>query len=234
MAGIYIGVSGLFSQRPGLSEKVESAIVSHNVDRKSFARFLAAYLLEGTNGEATHPLDQPLRFMTDAMNFNVFDQAFLGPFKASNSDLQDANVRVWTAIACSELGFSDRALSFENGALVITSDNNPSQYGCNRQKLSRPYDSSAIQLREPLVYLEGSEDPAAPPASQAKYHFDNQHLSPRKTFFLFGGFGHSILSSLDGRKSGLSRQVWLSGFTPSTAKSLLAEWHVEAEEILGQ
>jgi pimeloyl-ACP methyl ester carboxylesterase len=214
-----------FNQRQGLADRVESVIVKNNVDRKVFARFFAAYLFEGNTGKAQeHPLDQPLQWMTDGLNFKVFLD-FLTPFQKENQT-EDVSGFLWLAITCHELVPLNFDFTFKDGLLNIEKASTGNSLTCKNTNIDRPYDAQKLQLREDIVYLEGSDDPATP-LSQALYHFASQKNAKAKSFILFNGFGHSVLAWIEYRHPGLVKQIWSHNFDPNFIKASLPEFQID-------
>ena len=227
LAGYVSAVKRYFLNRPSLLQKVESSIEKYGVDRKVFAKFLTAYIIEGIMGKGQgHPLDEPLHWMTDGLNFKVFNEEFLIPIQKQNPSGEDANEFVWSAVTCNELSPLNFEFTFLNGDLKIESGSTGHRLTCKNKTIERPYDSKKMQLREEIIYLQGSEDPATS-MDQAIYHFDSQKLSKRKDFIVFGGFGHSVLAWLEYRHSGLVKEIWLRNFDPNFISANLPEFQIE-------
>ena len=55
-----------------------------------------------------------------------------------------------------------------------------------------PYDSKKFQIQSPVVYVNGETDTATPLWS-AKYHYENQYLTTKKTFIEVSKGEHSPL-----------------------------------------
>lgn len=189
--------------------KIELSVANHNLNRKLFADFIMENLIFGTMPYAGHILDDPLNLLIN--NFTDFIANYFTPTSTENSNApaQESFSKLWSGIWCRELNESvdHENLYFENGYLRIHEDLD----NCTHQISHNFYDAEKYQLREKIIYLQGSNDPATS-LLQAQYHFNHQKNNPNKTFILFDGLAHSpslIVQQLD---STLMPPIWRSDF----------------------
>ncbi len=92
-------------------------------------------------------------------------------------------------------------------------------------ELSAPYDSAEWQIRTPIFYVQGLNDPSTPPA-QAVYHFSKQKGAD-KYLVMVPGAGHPALGAINECKDKLWQAILNSGagieesLTGCTANPLL-------------
>ena len=214
----------LVSHRNLSRQNIEKAIIDHHLDRKIMVNFLGAGLQVGQLNKRENILDKPLRWMTDGMNFGVFQRSFYDPqlINESSPESQDG-IDVWKAIFCQELVDSadgSKELIYQNGQLKIQNTVSTSFHNCEGLRNTRPYDSAKMQLRERLVYLEGGSDPQTPP-EQAKYHFKSQVNAADKIFITFDGMGHSPQYNTELSIPGAIRKIWAAGFAIHSIHAIL-------------
>ncbi|MNK06313.1 Alpha/beta hydrolase family protein [compost metagenome] len=110
-------------------------------------------------------------------------------------------IRLYKEIICRELVPDIRDVKYDfdfvNGDLVATKDRL-----CTGIPLSRPYDSAQYQIKAPIYYFSGKQDPATPPA-QVLYHFQNQITT--RTWVSVEQGGHQALT---GNLMDCSENVW--------------------------
>lgn len=100
--------------------------------------------------------------------------------------------KVYKAISCSEfaddLSGTDVYFKLVNANVVVEKN-----LFCENYKLTSAFDSKNFQIKAPIYYFEGDQDPATP-VSSAVYHFNNQKKSLQKVFILVKNGGHGALS----------------------------------------
>jgi pimeloyl-ACP methyl ester carboxylesterase len=108
--------------------------------------------------------------------------------------MPDDFARVHRLLSCREWAPEQRAQGEIDFALVGTQlEPQPRATYCDGLTFDRPFDAAEWPLSGAVVYVQGTRDPATPPA-QSRYHFDHQ---PRADRYLitFAGAGHSTLGS---------------------------------------
>lgn len=96
----------------------------------------------------------------------------------------DFSSRLFAKVDCHEFSPADGYTYFDKGKLYFDAANDP----CKNEAFDRPYDSASFEIRSPIYYLVGTNDPAAP-YEGAKYHFDKQPIA-RKNMVTVKGGGH--------------------------------------------
>ena len=99
-------------------------------------------------------------------------------------------------VACTELSevidIGKRIPILDNGSIKMVEHHRSHEF--NDQCLDvktpyRPYDSKKLQIQSPIIYVNGETDTATPVWS-ARYHFDNQAMTSKKTFIEVSKGGH--------------------------------------------
>ncbi|MFZ4402508.1 MAG: hypothetical protein ACOYOK_00260 [Pseudobdellovibrionaceae bacterium] len=136
----------------------------------------------------THPEYGDIGLMTFKMLEDPKTRSIiLDQVKAKSIDTDHLS-QVFQSISCSDLVENAGDVDFKNANMIPYI---PANNVCKHTKLNK-YDSAKFQISAPIVYFNGSNDPATPIA-QAKYHFLNQK-SKTKTFVEVVNGGHSALT----------------------------------------
>jgi len=110
-----------------------------------------------------------------------------GPQKAPEEKAAEA--RMNSIIACREIADVDYDLHFEGGEFLFGDKTD-----CSPFTFDRPYDAKNWPITQPIFYLSGELDPAAPPY-QAQYHVAAEPRTDRFLIFVSDA-GHSKIGDL--------------------------------------
>lgn len=140
-------------------------------------------------------LDEPL----NAQGVEVLKYLLYGVEKDIKND-SFTEEAFYLKINCSEsYSFLPSDYDFEAGFLVYHAN---SLNKCSGFKLNNPYDPSSYNIRTPIWYFQGTEDPNTP-LEGALYHFNSQKFSNR-IFIKFIGAGHAATVA----SPQCSKQLW--------------------------
>lgn len=116
---------------------------------------------------------------------------------------QDPMDRVFKQVACTELGRTmDNGIKVHyivTGEMRLKNHPNSANFSdqCNQvTEPYTPYDSAQYPIHSPIVFINGETDTATPLPS-ARYHFENQRASSRKTFIEIDNGGHYPFSDMN-------------------------------------
>jgi len=122
-------------------------------------------------------------------------------------------MRVHKPIACREImpghGLNS-GITFEHGSFFPSID-----HTCDDYEITNPFDSADWQIRAPIAYFQGENDPAVP-MWQARYHLANQKSSTRLFFITVKNAGHDSLVALSDCKD----EIWAALNNSENSKTL--------------
>lgn len=121
----------------------------------------------------------------------------------------DGSEELFMSIGCQEIFYDESNFEtvLQDGVFVKTRElkRDESCQG-NGYQMKSPYDSRDYQLVSPIYYFQGANDPATPIA-QARYHFDGQDYTQRKTWIEVEQGGHNPLTAHD-QLENCSKEIW--------------------------
>lgn len=136
--------------------------------------WLEEMLLAGQLPKVGNGLNAVLKFITAGVDMQAVVKKLVLKHSLSNEKEVDERVsRLYLNITCNEL--VKFTASIKNDLILKKSHLIPVEGNvCEKFQLDHPYDSAQYQIRAPLFYFSGEDDPATP-KYQAEYHYSNQH-----------------------------------------------------------
>jgi pimeloyl-ACP methyl ester carboxylesterase len=152
--------------------------------------------------QKTNLLNQVIKLATsDSQDDQDRVIKFLNNLKSSEEVETPGQSIFYAVIACTEIWSQLTDYNLKDGAFERTGKNLCADL--QRLKSFSAYDSAKYQIKAPVYYFQGTDDPATVLA-KAEYHFDSQTSSSKQFFGVNGGGHNPIQFSLED----CSKEIW--------------------------